>query len=97
MKRRKNFLRKVAEEMELPNHIIYGLPFLCVEGDEKITLDNAGELKICRQDCILVDGNRYCIRIDGKELEVIEMNKSRIELKGKINNISYKKAGGDKN
>lgn len=93
MKRRGDWMQKLAEGIDLPNEALPGLPLVEIAGERRVLVENHGG--VCQygpeQICIRV---KYgIVSVQGRELELARMSKEQLIISGRIDCVVLNRSG----
>lgn len=95
MKRTNKLLASAADKLDLPADIVAGQPRIELIGSRRCSVEpHRGLLEYARQ-LVSVDSAVGKVRIEGMDLEIIQMNRERITVSGEIFSVSLEGIGGE--
>ncbi len=80
---------KITEFLELPKDILLGASIITIMGNREVTVENYTGILDYREDCILIQGKHYQIRITGKKLRIACYTKEEMKICGLIHEVAY--------
>ncbi len=80
---------KIVEWLELPKDILLGASIITVMGTEELLVENYKSILDYREDCILLQAQKYRIQIKGKKLQIAYYTKDEMKICGCITEVSY--------
>ena len=90
----KRQVRQAAEEMDLPQSVLTGLPRLVLEGNEVELQGQGGILEYSPERiCVAVKGG--CIRVTGSGIVLTTMEKDALRFSGRITTVELLDEGGE--
>ena len=91
MNGKKNILVSAAQTADLPADIIAGLPRVELTGSILCSIEPHRGLLAYSRECVCVDSTAGKVLINGSELDIRQMNCSRISVSGQINEVKLEK------
>ena len=87
MGRKKELLRRVTEQLNLPDEATNSLPLIEIAGDKRVLVENYSCIKrYCTTNVeILVDFGLFSV--SGRSLEILRMRRDQLVIQGQIENI----------
>ena len=89
MSKLQNIKRKLGHIFELPTEIITNLPLISVIGSEEFTIENYKGIVEYSEEIVRISTLSGIIKIEGKKLELMEITKEILSVKGTIVKIEY--------
>lgn len=87
MKERKNILVSTAQTADLPADIVAGLPRIELTGNIMCSIEPHKGLLEYAREVISVDSTVGAVVVHGENLDIRQMNRSRITVSGQITEI----------
>ena len=87
MKETKNILISAAQTADLPADIVAGLPRIELTGNILCSIEPHKGLLEYSREAVSVDSAAGTVLVRGMELDIRQMNRSRITLSGQITGI----------
>lgn len=85
--RRRGFLEKTAQLLDLPGDAVAGLPLVELVGDGRLRVENHRGILAYSPEDIHIGGGKMAIRVRGLGLELTVMNRSELLITGQIASI----------
>lgn len=86
--RKRSFLERATDALELPSHALAGLPFLELTGDKELRVENHKGILAYGQEEIHISGGHLLFKIQGHGLELRTMTAVELLITGQITAIS---------
>lgn len=81
-------VRQAAEELDLPQSAVTGMPRLVLDGNE-VELMGRGVILEYSPERICVAMKKGCIRISGSGLNLAAMEKDAMQIRGTVTTVEY--------
>lgn len=78
-----------AERLEIPTFGLHGLPRITLTGDRELLLEQHGGLTRYSPDCVEIALRHGRVRLAGKDLRLVAMDRSAVLIAGKITALEY--------
>lgn len=82
--RRRGFLEKTAQLLDLPGDAVAGLPLVELVGDGRLRVENHRGILAYDPREVHIGGGRMAIRVRGLDLELKVMNREELLITGQI-------------
>lgn len=93
MKGRGNWMRKLAEGMELPAESMPGLPLVEIAGDRRVLVENHGGVCQYGPEQICVRVKYGIVSVRGRGLEIAKLSREQLVISGRIDCVSLNRRG----
>ena len=88
MKQSNKLMTAAADKLDLPADIVAGQPRIELIGNGKCSIEPHKGLQEYTKETIIVDSSSGNVKIIGEGLNIIQMNRDRITVAGRIAGIS---------
>lgn len=88
MERRKGFLDRLAEQVDLPGETVPGQPLLELAGDRRVLVENHRGVTQYSKELISIRISYGELAVCGCGLELVRMSKDQLIIAGRIDGIS---------
>ena len=78
-----------AERLEIPTFGLHGLPRLTLTGNRQLLVEQHRGLTRYSADCIELTLTQGSIRLTGKNLRLVAMDKEAVLIAGEIKSVEY--------
>lgn len=93
MKRKKNKLRSlktnISNSLDLPDELLLDIPLITITGRSKMIIENFKNINHYSNDCVKINTSCGLFEIEGKNLTLKELCKSKIAIKGVFINFRF--------
>lgn len=86
-----NVKDKVINFLEMPKEMLSGYIKVSIIDNNYILLEGNSKIEDYTDTYIKIKTIKYVILLEGRKLDITEMNKDELVIEGQINNISYVK------
>jgi len=84
-----NVKDKITSFLEMPKEMLTGYIKMSIVDNNYIILEGSSKIEDYTDSYIKLKTDKYIVILEGRRLDIREMNKDEIIIEGKINNISY--------
>lgn len=89
MKRRGDWMERLAEGLDLPSQPLPGLPLVEISGDKRVLIENHRGVTQYGRDKICVKVKSGQIMVQGCDLEMARMTRDQLVICGRIDCVSF--------
>lgn len=93
MGRGRNFLERLTEEADLTTQPLPGQPIVEIAGDRRVLVENHLGVKEYSRERITVKVKYGCVCICGCQLELLQMTKDQLVVRGRIDGVTLQRRG----
>lgn len=93
MDRKPDPATRIAEFFSIPADVVAGVPKLTVIGCRRVLVENHRGITEYGREVIEINGGRVKLRIHGRELELVVMNRNELLIHGSILAVEFEKGG----
>lgn len=93
MRMGQNIFRRLADESELAQMSLPGMPIVEVAGDRRVLVENHHGVCAYSTERILIKVAYGCVCIQGCALELLRMSADQLIIRGKIESIVLQRKG----
>ncbi len=84
-----NVKEKITSFLEMPKEMLGGYIKISIIDNNYIIFEGSSKIEDYTDNYIKLKTNKYIILLEGRKLDIREMNKDELIIEGQINNISY--------
>lgn len=81
-------LRKVSEKFDIPSEILTGEPLIEIRGSARVSIDHHTAILEYTQQRIHVATHTGIVAVQGENLTITLLTRTRVEIGGKISGIT---------
>ncbi len=88
-KKRVPLSRRIADSLEIPDDVIFGMPRICMLGSRELRLENYKTVLEYRDEQIRFACKDACITVTGASLSITVITDDEVSVSGQITSVSF--------